>query len=67
MHLFGRSQDSVHRTGLNAQGAADAGLLVDDRHLPGLVNAVFRVQRLGSTVQEDGQRAWSSPIYVVRG
>ena len=32
VHVLGRAQDSVHRAGLDTQGAADAVFFVDKRY-----------------------------------
>src|SRR5581483_3159171 len=45
MHHFGRADDRVDRTGLDALRAADAGFLVDDRDLARLLDAVGGIER----------------------
>ena len=55
MHLLGGAKDGVHRAGLDAEGAADAGLFVDHRHHLGLFHPVLLAQRLGVPAQQVGQ------------
>ena len=43
MHLLGRPENGIHRTGLDAQGTADAGLLVDDCHRLRFFDAPFGI------------------------
>ena len=54
MHLFGGSCDGIHRTGLNAQGAAYAGAFVDDGKGFCFGNRVF-TERLELHAQQFGQ------------
>ena len=53
MHLFGGTQDGVHGTGLDAERAPDAQLLIDPGHL-GLDDliTVFGIQGLGIHPQQ---------------
>ena len=55
MHLLGRAGDGVDRAGLDAQGAADAELFVDEGHRFRLGRAVAFVERLGFHAQQLGE------------
>jgi hypothetical protein len=57
VHLLGRADDGIDRAGLDAERAADAGRLVDDRHLLGFFDPVLGRQRLELLAQQVGQLA----------
>ena len=52
VHEFCSTEDGVQRTGLNAEGTADALSFPDDRHRWQLIVAGARVQRLAPFVHE---------------
>jgi hypothetical protein len=57
VHVLGRAEDRVHRAGLDAQRAADAGLLIDVNDGFFLFDfAVFCVQRFGVDAEQVGER-----------
>jgi hypothetical protein len=56
MHLFGGTQDGVHRACLNTQRATDALGFIDDSNHLGFFNPVFRAQRLWIATEQIGQR-----------
>src|SRR2546428_9438727 len=57
MHELGCADDRVHRAGLDAQGAADAARLVDDRHAARLLDAVARIEGLRFAAEQRGELA----------
>ena len=54
MHLLGGTDDGIDRAGLDAQGATDAQLLVDDRQLLGFF---LGVERFDFASEQVGQLA----------
>jgi hypothetical protein len=52
VHLLGGADDGIDRAGLDAQRAADAGVLVDDRHL---LRLFLGFQRLDFAAEQVGQ------------
>ena len=57
MHLLGGADDGVDRAGLDAEGAADTGLLVDEGDRLRLFDTVFFVERLVLAAKQVGQLA----------
>ncbi len=55
MHLLGRAHDGIHRAGLDAEGAADALVLVDVGHLLDAVFTLIHLHRLGFLPEQVGQ------------
>lgn len=56
MHTFVGADDGIHRTGLNAQGTADAVLFVDAGNPQRARQAARQVQRNDRAVKQRGQR-----------
>jgi hypothetical protein len=53
MHLLGSTEDGIHRAGLDTQGAANAGLFVNDGNgLFGFFLTVFFTQRFGIPAEQ---------------
>jgi len=65
MHLLGCARDRIHRAGLQAQGAADTTLFVDESDGLGFFHAVFGIQRLELTAQQVGELA--DTLFAARG
>src|SRR5260370_29488603 len=52
MHELGCADDRAHRAGLDAQSAADAARLVDERHAARPLDSVFRIEGLVFAAQQ---------------
>ena len=57
MHMFGSTQNSIYRAGLNAQCAAYAGVFVDKGYRFWFWGAMFGVERLVFDAHQLGQGA----------
>ena len=55
MHRLVGTDDGIHRTGFDAQGAANAPRLLNDRHRQWPLVTVVRIQRLLSVTGYCGQ------------
>ncbi len=56
MHQFGCAEDGIYRTGLNTQGATDAGLFIDKRYSFWFYLSVVGVERHGFDAEQVRQR-----------
>ncbi len=64
MHELGGTDDGIHRAGLDAQRAADADRLVDQRDSPGFLDAMGWIERL---VRAAGQRGQCANARITAG
>src|SRR5216684_2173657 len=55
MHLFGRTKNRIHRTGLDAEGAANAQLLLDPGHRARFMYTMFWIERPCFYIKQLGQ------------